>query len=256
MSLLTSSAYVPELILSAPKEVNDIGFSAMLSKCVGVAFLKVYRLGMIITVRAGKGVLLRKIPVSSDITPGATSATTGTATATAATAAGATSSPQAAENAVVTGKWKWSAPCAITFAGPSLGASVGVERSKYIIFLMSDADIHAFVSGTLSVGINGTGALGSLGRAGEAFVPVTGSNKGVVVYADSSGLYGGISLEFTGIMVDHNANEVQYGQGVSSSDIIEGKVEKPTGEVFDRMYKYLDDSIEQHLKEVVLGGNT
>jgi len=252
MSLLVSSAYVPEIILSSPKEINDIDFSTMLSKCAGVAFLKVYRAGFIVSIRGGKGVLLRKIPQSSTISSSdeGSGATKGIE---ASTLAAQHSDHESMDNAIKSGNWKWSAPCGITFAGPSLGAAVGVERSKYIIFLMSDDDVHGFVTNTLSIGINGTGAFGTLGRAGEAFIPVTGASKGVVVYADSSGLYGGISLEFTGILVDNSANQGQYGHGVSPFDIIEGKIPRPEGEVFDRMYKYLDDTIDQHLKKVVLG---
>ncbi len=219
MSLLIASSYIPEMIYSYPKEIGDRDISLMLKKCIGVCFIKVYRVGLIVTVRAGKGVLIHKVPVNSQEQQDALDV-----------------SAKDLERG-----WKWSAPCAITYAGPSLGASIGIERSKYIIFLMSEKDVAAFTSGTFSVGINGTGALGPVGRSGEAFASGHGSDNGSLIYAESSGIYGGISIEFTGIAVDAIANEVQYGKEVSAGDIVHGRIPKPVGEVYDRMYQSLDE---------------
>lgn len=220
MSVLVSSSYVPEMMLSHPKEIVNNDIPLMLKRCVGVCFVKVYRIGLIVTVRAGKGVLLHKVPIEDNDNNDNTL------------------SPQEQKR-----KWKWSAPCPISYAGPSIGASIGIERSKYIIFLMTEKDVSAFVSGTLSVGLNGTGALGPVGRSGEAFISAHGSDSGTFVYAESSGIYGGISLEFTGVSIDNVAIQVQYGKNITSGDIIHGRIPKPAGEIFDRMYQHLDDAI-------------
>ena len=37
------------------------------------------------------------------------------------------------------------------------------------------------------------------------------------------------------------ANKVEYGETATAEDILNGKTPKPKGEVFDRMYKALDD---------------
>jgi len=62
MSIMQSCAYVPEMILEAPKELEKAEVAAQIGDCVGVAFLKLFRAGCIVTVRGGEGIVLKKKP--------------------------------------------------------------------------------------------------------------------------------------------------------------------------------------------------
>ncbi len=59
-SLASSVAYVPEMLLNAPHEVKETDVVMQIKKCVGVAFVRMYRVGCIVTVRGGSGVVFRK----------------------------------------------------------------------------------------------------------------------------------------------------------------------------------------------------
>ncbi len=59
-SLASAVAYVPEMLLNAPHEVKETDVVMQIKKCVGVAFVRMYRLGCIVTVRGGSGVVFRK----------------------------------------------------------------------------------------------------------------------------------------------------------------------------------------------------
>lgn len=101
-------------------------------------------------------------------------------------------------------------------------------------------------------------SIGPIGRTGEAMLN-SASPQGIVMYAQSKGLYGGVSLDFSGIVADKTgrsskvfqglklhltcsvANKVEYGEGVTVAQILDGTAARPKGEVFDRMYKALAD---------------
>lgn len=134
----------------------------------------------------------------------------------------------------------WSAPCALMFGGPALGASIGMELADIIVFIKNEKALNAFMKSNAGIGLSGGLALGPFGRSGEAML-TTGSSEGFLVYAQTKGLYGGVNLEISGILVDHTANKVQYGPVIKAEEIVSGQVPKPKGEVFDRMYKALDE---------------
>jgi lipid-binding SYLF domain-containing protein len=198
-SMEKCAGLVPELLLKAPKENKRRDLAKLLRESRGVAFLQVRRIGAIVTLRYGKGILLGKLQDDS-----------------------------------------WSPPCGVVMQGPALGASIGAEQSNFIIFLQTQGDVDGFSVNGISAGINATGALGSLGRTGEASIKT--NTGGYVIYADSVGLYGGVSLELTGITVDRSVNEAQYGAGTTSEAIIHGNVAKPSGGNFDRMYAALEQT--------------
>ena len=62
MSIRTACSYVPEMILDAPKELKRVDGARKLHDCAGVAFIRMIRVGCIVTVRLGEGVVLKKRP--------------------------------------------------------------------------------------------------------------------------------------------------------------------------------------------------
>jgi len=60
MSLASSCALVPEMLLEAPAEAESLRIEDLLKSCAGVAFVKLYRLGCIVTIRGGQGVLIKR----------------------------------------------------------------------------------------------------------------------------------------------------------------------------------------------------
>merc|ERR1719163_1410471 len=90
---------------------------------------------------------------------------------------------------------RWSNPCALRMAGVALGADIGVENSDMIVVLKSDKAVSKFMSGSLTLGLNGCLAVGTLGRSVEGMLF---ADDEAVVYSFSKGIYGGVSVEFSG----------------------------------------------------------
>merc|ERR1711904_305763 len=143
----------------------------MLKNAKGIAFLSACRIGCIVTVRGAKGAIVVK---KSD---------------------GA-----------------WSSPCAIRMGGVALGADIGVENSDMLIVLNTDAAVRALFEGQLSVGFNGCIAIGPMGRALEGQYNFNFESKDgtTAIFAFSKGLYGGVSLQFTGVQLWPAKNRKHY----------------------------------------------
>mmetsp|Transcript_1814 Transcript_1814/g.2332 ORF Transcript_1814/g.2332 Transcript_1814/m.2332 type:complete len:217 (+) Transcript_1814:145-795(+) len=197
MSILKACSIVPEILIDAPEEIHDQSTIKRFKDAKAVVFLRTMRLGCIVTVRGGKGVLLKKMSDDS-----------------------------------------WSAPVALMFGGPALGASIGIEIADMVIFINTDEALKGFMESSAGVGLSAGMALGPIGRYGEGMIS-TAVKNGTIIYAASKGLYGGVNVEFSGIMIDKTANQSQYGFENSNPEEIL-KAPKPTGEVFDKMYKSID----------------
>jgi len=111
------------------------------------------------------------------------------------------------------------------------------------MFFKSNEALEGYVNNVGTVGVNGSLAAGPLGRQGEALI-TTGSKEGIMVFASSKGLYGGISLELSGVLVNKAANKGQYGRDILPIEILDSE-ERPKGEVFDKMYAALNDLMKQ-----------
>jgi len=177
---------------------GEYGLQEKLQSCAGAVFIKVYRLGCIVTVRGGKGVLLKRKSDGS-----------------------------------------WSAPVGLNIMGPAVGASIGFEKSNFIILLKSEAQVNAFCSPNgVSMGLNGAFTIGTLGLSAEAFIG-SDNTEGCVVVCSSKGIYGGVSLEFSLITVDSKANRCLYDDSMDAKHILESQP-VPEGEIFARMYRFLN----------------
>mmetsp|Transcript_3414 Transcript_3414/g.5793 ORF Transcript_3414/g.5793 Transcript_3414/m.5793 type:complete len:233 (+) Transcript_3414:263-961(+) len=205
MSLLQTCSFVPEMIIDAPKELKRANAAKKIKDCVGVAFLRLYRAGCIVTLRGGSGVVMKKNESGG-----------------------------------------FSAPCAVQMLGPAFGASFGAQRSDYIIFFNTDKALNGFVNNVGTVGINGSLAAGTVGREGEALF-TTASTEGFLVFCNSKGLYGGVSVEISGVVVDNTANQAHYGRKISPQEIFSSE-SQPKGEVFDRMYGMLSGLVAAKLE--------
>lgn len=208
MSLIQSASYVPEILLEAPGEIEDANVTKQLQECAGVAFIRLYRLGCIVTVRGGQGIVMKK---RSDSTFGA--------------------------------------PLAVTMLGPGLGASIGVQVSNIMLFFKTEELVDAFVQNVGTFGINGSLGAGTIGREGEAIITTATHKAGILAFSSTKGLYGGVSIEFSGLIPDKPANQSFYGADIDFQDIL-SVTPPPTGEPFDKMYKYLYDCMKQPLSKV------
>jgi lipid-binding SYLF domain-containing protein len=123
----------------------------------------------------------------------------------------------------------WSAPSGIGTLGMGFGAEVGGEVIDFMLVLGSNAALSAFKKGTqLSVGAGLELAVGPYGRAAAANVNAGGSGLSAnYTYSHTRGIFAGVGLQGSTIMVRGELNKKFYGESVSPMQILSGSVAPP-----------------------------
>ncbi|OQR93076.1 hypothetical protein ACHHYP_02964 [Achlya hypogyna] len=171
----------------------------LIQNAAGIAFLTVIKAGMIWTGKVGTGVVLARLDDGT-----------------------------------------WSPPSGIGTAGVGFGAEIGGEIIDFMIILGSSSAVQTFKRGTqLSVGAGLELAVGPVGRAGGANVNAGGSGvSSNYTYSHAKGLFAGVGLHGSTIMVRGEMNNEFYGKEVSPMQILSGHVAPPPGSC-DRLYETL-----------------
>lgn len=132
----------------------------------------------------------------------------------------------------------WTAPCAFNLSGGSVGAQIGYTEVHYIVILNSDDAVTHFTrSGKMDWNATATGTAGAdtgTARASTADL----ENREVVIYKESSGVFGGATLGGTSIERKDAINQDAYGDDVRTKNILNGKVQAPKSA--NRLFVLLD----------------
>jgi len=118
----------------------------------------------------------------------------------------------------------WSNPVFISLGGGSFGFQAGVQSTDLVMVFKTRQSLDSFLQGEgkLTVGADGSLALGSLGRYAEAGEGIA-LKSSYVAFSKNRGLFAGASLAGTGLAIDGDANASFYGRPISSPEIITGK---------------------------------
>jgi lipid-binding SYLF domain-containing protein len=118
----------------------------------------------------------------------------------------------------------WSNPVFVTLGGGSFGFQFGVQSTDVVLVLMSRRSVEGIAGGKVTLGADASVAAGPLGRSSAAATDATLTAQ-VLSYSRNSGLFAGVALDGTWIVVDQAANESAYGiSDVLASQILEGRV--------------------------------
>jgi SH3 domain-containing YSC84-like protein 1 len=121
----------------------------------------------------------------------------------------------------------WSGPSAIGTGGVGFGFQAGAEVSELVIVLNTPEAVNAFSKGgNVTLGAGMSVAVGPVGRTAEGSVTLQAA---MYTYSRSQGAFAGVSLQGAVIATRDDANAEFYGQKVSASDILAGKVKVPDG---------------------------
>jgi lipid-binding SYLF domain-containing protein len=91
--------------------------------------------------------------------------------------------------------------------GIAVGADIGAENTDMLIVLKTEKAVERFMSGAFSIGLNGCLAFGTVGRSIEGTLH---QDQESIIFSFSKGLYGGVSMEFTGIRAWRKRNKQNY----------------------------------------------
>jgi lipid-binding SYLF domain-containing protein len=114
---------------------------------------------------------------------------------------------------------RWSAPAFMRANEASLGLQIGGQQSFVVILLMNTNATQALADSAINFGGEASGTAGN--SSGKAEGTVTSSpEQSVMIYSDSTGLYGGVSVKGGDLSPDTDANVAYYGKPLTTREIL------------------------------------
>ena len=120
----------------------------------------------------------------------------------------------------------WSAPAFLSISGGSWGLQAGVENIDLVMMIMTDEGARHLLENKFQVGASAYGAAGPVGRPASAGVDWKLDTQ-ILTYSRSKGLFAGIDLNGSWIEHDTDSTKAMYGQDLSTTELLTGKVPVP-----------------------------
>jgi len=122
---------------------------------------------------------------------------------------------------------EWTNPAFFSLGGASIGAQAGGEAGSVVYLIMTDKALDKFANSQNTWGLNANSGLTVVTWSGKA--QANTGNGDVIVWTDTSGLYGGLTASVTDITPDKEMDRVYYGRQIGSKEILSGnaKVSAP-----------------------------
>lgn len=120
-------------------------------------------------------------------------------------------------------KGPWSAPVMMASSGGNIGFQIGGQATDFVIIVTNDQGARALLNNKVKLGADASVAAGPVGRTAEASTNAKMQAQ-MLSYSRSRGVCGGVSLSGATLRPDADADENLYGQKVSATEIIDGKV--------------------------------
>ncbi len=120
----------------------------------------------------------------------------------------------------------WSGPVFYTLAAGSVGFQIGIQDTEVVLIVRNDKALNAILQHQAKLGADGGITVGVFG-AGVEGATTTNVGADVLVVARSRvGLYGGVSLEGSGLVRRNDLIEAVHGPGVTPQAIVQGGGER------------------------------
>ena len=105
---------------------------------------------------------------------------------------------------------KWCPPSFISLTGGSFGWQIGIQATDVILVFKNRKSVQTLLSGKLTLGADAAVTAGPIGRQASAGTDMT-LRSAVFSYSRSRGLFLGLALDGTALLVDSRANAAYYG---------------------------------------------
>ncbi len=112
----------------------------------------------------------------------------------------------------------WSDPAFYSIGGGSIGAQVGGEGGAIAMLLMTDRAVNKFANSNATWSLNANAGLTVVNYSGKAQAE-TGTGD-VILWSDTSGLFGGASVSITDISPDRSLDYAYYQRQESTEEIL------------------------------------
>lgn len=132
---------------------------------------------------------------------------------------------------------KWRPPCFITLTGGSFGWQLGIQATDVVLVFKTRKSVQTLLSGKLTLGADTAVTAGPIGRQATAGADVT-MRSAVFSYSRSRGLFIGLALDGTALLIDSKANAAYYGNNVQIAAIPADSVPASAARLLENVKKY------------------
>lgn len=112
----------------------------------------------------------------------------------------------------------WGDPAFFSIGGGSIGAQAGGEGGSIVMLLMTQRAVNKFANSNSTWALNGNAGLTVATWSGKAQAET--GNGDVIIWTNTSGLYGGLTASVTDITPDENMDRAYYGRNVDARQIL------------------------------------
>jgi len=134
----------------------------------------------------------------------------------------------------------WSNPTYMSLTGGSVGFQAGVQSTDVVLVFRTRRSVDSLVHGKFTLGADASVAAGPVGRHATASTDAALKAE-IYSYSRSRGLFAGVALDGTVLSVDHDSNELVFGQGMTPRQIFDGRpqnVPNPIVDFRDKLEEY------------------
>ena len=134
---------------------------------------------------------------------------------------------------------RWAAPAMFSIGGASFGMQVGGTARDFVLLVMSPRAVDKVLDGKTKLGSD-------MAVAAGPGATTTGAVGGadILSYAQTSGLFAGMSLSGASLSPDDDANQRLYATAVARDIVIGGKVKTTAGG--KRLVSLLNTKVPKH----------
>ena len=134
------------------------------------------------------------------------------------------------------GPGNWSYPAFYGMGSGSVGLQVGGKVSEIIFIVLTEKGLQALLDHKFKVGAEAGVTMVAVGAGFEGATTGAGGAD-IVAFANSNGLFAGVSLEGSYIDADNDWNALYYGQGATGrSIVVDRRYSNPGAEPFRQFF--------------------
>jgi len=120
----------------------------------------------------------------------------------------------------------WGAPAAVRMEGGSIGLQIGAAETDIFMLVMNEDGMKRLLDTKFTLDARAGVAAGPVGRASSARTDASLST-GILAWSRSRGAFAGLTVGGGTLRSDVDENAELYGQRLTNSDILLGKVKPP-----------------------------
>jgi lipid-binding SYLF domain-containing protein len=128
-----------------------------------------------------------------------------------------------AGNCVLVGRSNgaWSDPAFYAMGSGSIGFQIGIQDAEFIFVVLTDRGLRALLDSQFKFGADASVAVATIG-AGIGGATTAALRADIVAFAQTRGLFAGVSLDGTLISAKSDWNQDYYGQPLAAQQIVLG----------------------------------